>query len=418
LKFLGKIFFEEATSSQRVLGCFIALSGANGNVRGHYLALKKHRSDITLLDGDDLLEEVRKIYPFEALRVVSDKLDLFTERRPRLLELAYYDAALYWVVGFDHDTFTLLNPGGDPLTGSESEPIRTLVESTLSLGHFIDLRDEARARRRTAEVEIELIAQVMLDGGGTDPSVIPEKVPGLTPDEVSRAARELAERGLLETDVTGKQLQIAAREGTPTPATVAEVYRLLTRHVLPLRVLGCPYYDTHIDVGFLEEVRRAQNGLPLTGADIEHVVALIRLSPTALRTALNPIEVIVNGRPAGFATPEIDRAHRDLFLHLLHQGLQRDFAEPVLAAYFHDVRKLRELEWAYAIRVKSESRVELETQMKVRDGIGLFQPRADAAAIPIPLRVFNEAPEPWERDKPTGPPAAGLVQRRIERGFN
>jgi len=40
LKFLGKIFSEEV-SGKKVQGCFIALSGVNGNVIGHYNTIKK-----------------------------------------------------------------------------------------------------------------------------------------------------------------------------------------------------------------------------------------------------------------------------------------------------------------------------------------------------------------------------------------
>ncbi|SMC62234.1 restriction endonuclease [Pedobacter nyackensis] len=39
LKFLGKVFSEEI-NDKKIQGCFIALSGVNGNVTGHYNTIK------------------------------------------------------------------------------------------------------------------------------------------------------------------------------------------------------------------------------------------------------------------------------------------------------------------------------------------------------------------------------------------
>ena len=71
LKFLGKLFSAEARGGDKILGCFVALSGLNGPCMGHYNELKEHRNDITLLAGDDLLNETRKAFPFVGLDAVS-----------------------------------------------------------------------------------------------------------------------------------------------------------------------------------------------------------------------------------------------------------------------------------------------------------------------------------------------------------
>ena len=59
LKFLGKIFTKEL-GSNRVNGCFIALSGVNGNVRGHYRDLRTFRPDIEIVTSEEISVQFTK----------------------------------------------------------------------------------------------------------------------------------------------------------------------------------------------------------------------------------------------------------------------------------------------------------------------------------------------------------------------
>jgi hypothetical protein len=53
-------------------GCFIALSGVNGNVTGSYDELKKHNANVELITGDDLLDLIRQVYSLRDLKGVLD----------------------------------------------------------------------------------------------------------------------------------------------------------------------------------------------------------------------------------------------------------------------------------------------------------------------------------------------------------
>jgi Restriction endonuclease len=79
LKFLGKVYSEEAKLNSEVTGYFIALSGVNGNVSGHYDQLKIARPNISLVKGDNLLDELRKIYKLCDVEKVNEILERFTE---------------------------------------------------------------------------------------------------------------------------------------------------------------------------------------------------------------------------------------------------------------------------------------------------------------------------------------------------
>jgi len=95
LKFLGKIFSEEI-NGRNVQGCFIALSGVNGNVVGHYDTIKNKRPDIQLISGEDLNILLHQHFSVLNITEIQAIFQSLTARQPVNYSLCYYDNKFYW----------------------------------------------------------------------------------------------------------------------------------------------------------------------------------------------------------------------------------------------------------------------------------------------------------------------------------
>jgi len=88
LKFLGKVFVEEAKVGNEVEGLFVSLSGVNGAVRGNYDSLRQRKNNVVLLESEQLTEEISKLYNLPQSAVIAAKLKHFTEQQYSSMELA------------------------------------------------------------------------------------------------------------------------------------------------------------------------------------------------------------------------------------------------------------------------------------------------------------------------------------------
>ena len=126
LKFLGKVFSEEVNDKQ-IQGCFIALSGVNGNVTGHYNNIKAKRPDIILLSGESLLDILKTHFEVISIEEILALIPLFTTRRPINYVICYYNERFYWRVTFSENSYTLLSHDGKTLENNDAIKLHQLV---------------------------------------------------------------------------------------------------------------------------------------------------------------------------------------------------------------------------------------------------------------------------------------------------
>lgn len=88
-QFLGKLFHQLTVSAEEVRGCFIALSGVNGNVQGNYETLRQARGRVKLVTGSDLFRLMANHFHCADLDAIVRKIQRMTDRRHREAELAY-----------------------------------------------------------------------------------------------------------------------------------------------------------------------------------------------------------------------------------------------------------------------------------------------------------------------------------------
>lgn len=116
LKFIGKIYCEQAELIKEITGFFISLSGVNGYVSGNYDKLKLKLPNIILITGDTLLEELKSLYSLIDSKDLSNKLLSLTNNNVEKIEIAYYKRKLYNVIIFERKgLFTILDNQGNLL---------------------------------------------------------------------------------------------------------------------------------------------------------------------------------------------------------------------------------------------------------------------------------------------------------------
>jgi hypothetical protein len=345
LKFLGKVFIAEANSDD-VVGCLVALSGVNGNVQGSADALQ--RNNIRLVGSITLIDYLAKSY------------GLLTERRLQSylmriglgylsVDLAYYHRRVYWVVSYEGGKYTTLAADINYPDEETLSLIKPLVEQSLEVGTFIDLRKEEAARQARMIARKLIMAAAMLGGGSatTDDvrKILEEKRlrVELPPQSLTDAARDIMVDGTMVADNTGR---LFIRPDVETDAEARRQFFIeFGREVIISLAIGCEWWDAHINGKLFNRVCEIQAGLVLKPEDKDKAVMMMRLSPTALLYAITPDPMIVSHpENSVLHDPSVIEHDRNQFLRSLHNGLYADFRNPQLARYFHETRRIEILE--------------------------------------------------------------------------
>lgn len=398
LKFLGKVYSEEARLNSEITGCFIALSGVNGNVSGHYDQLRITRPNIILVKGDTLLDELKKIYEVCEVDKLNEILERFTVRAYRSVEVAYYGEKVYRIVIFDDDSYTILNADGSKIDIVRRDELKPMIEDSLPVTAYIDLEEEAEARKRTVQAKKSVLAQIITNGGKikTDALVSDEPFKFQT-DELQNATATLLNEGWIN-EANG-ELILPDEDKDIFYANLSKIYHFLLGGEAKfdlIRMLKSDFHASHINRRFVKEVQHIQGDLPLDDSDVELAIKLLRLSPSAILWSVQPDGMIVQHR-----TPEgenFDSFDRNYFFRELFRSLRHDLTHPIARGYLLDVFHIREIETTQNVKVKSSIGVELESTLHERTGIGEL---ADGLVGPdgssnILMLLLEHAPEPWD----------------------
>lgn len=393
-KFLGKVFHQEVCEEAEVAGCFVSLSGVNGHVQGNFDELSRHKQSISLLHGDDLLKLVAEIIPFVTLSEISQRSSTITDRTVSRFEPAYHEGAMYWIAVFSGGKFTLFNADGSHVDSDNGERLAPMVESELDVSSYIDIHKELRAQQRAASARVHVIATLFDRDGSIEGIDRFEHVEHFQPQELRDAAQALVDEGLLSIDEQGRcaVTTTTSDEGDLVPP---QVYLTLFATAFPSSVVNTDFYQRHINRAMLKEICTIQGGLPLPEEDIDEIISLLQLSPSALAQALNPMQMIVTGREKGVHNKQFDRFHQDYFHQAALEGLRRDFRTPAFADFFHEKRGLRELESTTKLVFKSKDKVEKEAEFTERVGIGRAADSLGGGLLHIAM--LKDSPQPWEQ---------------------
>lgn len=397
-KFMGKVFLEEVKSKHQVTGLFIAATGFNSYVASSYEELREHRDNLTLVGEQDIEDFLKHQYAICDVQQVASLAARFTTRTATAIELCYYNKTCYWLMAFEKGVYSLFDATGTPVQGEELPQIRTLIEAVRPLHAFVDLDEEAEARRRTVAAQKHVLARLMLCGGQIDESSLAEDSES-TSEEIGAAIVDLAERKWLE--VSDDVIHLASIDSEGLCGIIVDVFKFwLQGEILYetlLEGLNSAFYDRHINDTLLDGILHAQGDLPLPVEQHEDIIRILKLSPTALVRALIPIQMITQHRinQACTADDRVDDYDRNVFYKHLIDGLVLDFGTPQLAQHFCGVRGVLEVEQSQGMVVKNAEGIDVKLESRSR----LTVRPSNVQGGFIHLWALSSQPEPWEHSE-------------------
>lgn len=405
LKFLGKVFAEEATHNQEVYGLFVALSGVNGNVSGNYDLIHPLRPRIRLLQGDELSILVRALYGAASAAEITVRLGQLTARRHSAIELVYYGDTVYWLLSFGEQEYTLLSATGDLLTPAVRDLIIPLLQARTAHTLFIDPEAEALARDRAAQLQKRILVTLMETDEPVSADDLAGANPGFSDEDIGQALNLLTQNGWVLNEAAAYRVVPHATENFYALFGAIVLFVLTGRAEVEAveRMMMSPFVSLALSDAFVEHVSQVQGGMPIQEQDRQTILQIVRLSPSALAYSVQPDPMIVTHRvnqPA-IVDPNFDVQDAATLLRSLIGSLERDFSAAHFSHYFHTLRGLREIETNKTVAVKSAVETLFERAVGIRLGLGEWH-----AGGYVHFVIMHNAPQPWEVGGAGGPPAA------------
>lgn len=397
LKFLGKVYSEELRWPGQVRGLFVALSGANGNVRGAADELKRLKGTIDLVDGDNLIQLVQQEFPVAPLGAVVQRVAQLTTDPVTEFSLGYYAGRAFWTLQFADGAFSTLL--GRHLDETPSDDLVHMMQEQLQASNYRDLRQEEEYRRRHGTVRKLVLGRLLAQPlSSLSRNALLEHEGDFAPTEaeLDTIVTALASEGLIV--ITGDQFALA--DVATDDQVRVKLYRELTDGVTFLSALFTPGWLSLIDERLLRAVLAIQGNLPLPEDRFNECISLLRWSPTALAWALRPDAMLLQHRtgpamPVSFDANDI----RYFRVQLLRYALY-DFSVGPFAEQYLERLDLREVEFFRRAKFKSGSATVLEVELNERFATARTTP--DLGGGVVRIWVHDNAPEPWNWGKETG----------------
>ena len=283
LKFLGKVYKEKRKNSLSS-GLMIALSDANGNVKGD-IRNDNNQEDAKLIAGNELIEPIILHYSLASNTEISNIINHWTNLTITEKDIAFYNNTPYWIVYFTDGTFTILNKDGQFL---EQEILNTILSAFISSStyikdNYIDIR-----RNKVVEIKKKAIKDIAIWALMKSPlsyTQISEQITLNSGDQLHVDDSEI-DKCLKELDFVHIEDNVA-RLKPIQEINMIEFYRTLLALGIPTKLYNS-FYIEHIDDSLLDSILSIHGGLSLTDEERNIVLFILKHSPSALNTALYP----------------------------------------------------------------------------------------------------------------------------------
>lgn len=401
LKFLGKIFTKEL-GKKTVNGCFIALSGVNGNVRGHYRDLQTHRDDITIVTGDDLIPHLTEQFGLEPVDVAIATVTSISSRVITNSAISWHNHKPYWLLSFADDNYTLLDPKGLMLEVQEIESLKPAISYSTKFLEFIDLSLEEQAVEQKLIFTKAILGYLLEENGFLTLQEIVLKFnskPTINGRQIDlRDAREIIEE-LLEKDIVTYTndsyiLKVASAD-TMLSDTLNLIGQLHHKFMTPMGIAS-GLYKSLINNDLLEHILNLQGAINLDQQQSEECIQLIQWSPSVLNWALRPDPMLVNSKIIQQDIPTTqDTFQKSYFLQKISECFFKDYSNAFLHEHFFKDCGITEIEIQQKTIIKGWDKIVSQIEFKDRTSVNPLAEEHGGGYIMI--RLLNEAAEPWER---------------------
>lgn len=401
LKFLGKIFTEELGGKNNIDGCMIALSGANGNVKGQYMHLKETRNNIQLIEGDGLINSLNKIYNIVDISIVNREISKLSERIATNISLCYYADKIYFLVNFEAGAFTIMSHDGKATTNIDE--IKSLVVANTESEIFIDLEKEQYNLNRQFHIEKYVFAILFKNDNALTwteiKSIYDEsfdkdvQFKNIEQQEIEFSIEQLNNKNLVLTE-NGKSFpEIKSR--IPDQESLIQTYRYFFKDFLVLQAFVSISFQRYISMEMLNAVCTTQGGLFLNQEEKNKALEIISWSPSALAYSIHPDPMLTNHRRLDVANHEdIDLLDASYYMQKITTHLIGDFKRQEFHEYFFKKRNIVEIESNQTMRIKSNKAVLSEIAFKERLVLG--ETDETLGSTLVLMRAINNGEEPWE----------------------
>lgn len=398
LKFIGKLHVATVTTHQPRRGLFVALNGVNPNVRESFRQLHDNGDRLTLLEGDQLLDEALQVFGGVNRTGAVAALARMTARQFEKLDIAYYNTRLYWVFMFGDGAIAVLKSDGAFLTPEESQALTPSLNNRLESAPLVDLAAEKEAQQRFVSAQRLALAILFTDGGAQSEAALRDSLHEFSEAEVTAVLQSLLARGWTAVNHEGVVRLTADADNCGFPSFTDLLRFFLTGGIIPAHyemLATSNLFFKVIDERAIEVLGGIQGDLPIPEEDWQDIIWLLRHSPSALAYSLHADPMIYNPRIKQAVKDEkadVEDARR--FFRSLLKCFEHDFRQPSWAAFYYKRHQLVELEVKQVTKIKSKGGPVLERETTSRIGIGQWTEEHGGGLLFI--EVLTHAPEPWE----------------------
>jgi len=390
LKFLGKLYFERITGDKEAHGCFIALSGVNGNVRGNYRIISNNDDSLDLITGDSLIKNIKELFSLHVYDEIQRIVQKYTQRLIKELVLSYYESQVYWLIKFDKDVYTLISSKGEPV--HEAELIK-IIENEIPQYEFINVLEEKKAdERRNILSQLLLGEFISLEEFKNRDSIY--KLPNLeeySSSEIDELLDSFINKDFVLKDDSSNQFSLLLNKKKSI-----EIIKQLFRSGFNPKILETLFYNSQFDKNLVKYIKNIQVNLPFSKDEGDRILQICKLSPSAFAKSIFPNPIITQHRTANPRNigESINKFDINYFFNSLFTAMYNDFQKKELHPFYYKFHNLREYQSQSKIKLKSDKEVVLEAETNERIGIGKLTEELGGSLINI--AILDDAPEPWE----------------------
>ena len=337
LKFLGKLYKEKRKNSLSS-GLMIALSDANGNVKGD-IRNDNFQEDAKLIAGTELIEPLIDHYGLASYPEISNVIKHWTNLTISERDIVFYNNTPYWVIYFTEGSFTVLNKDGQFLDNDMLDSlVSTFISlSTFSKDNYIDIR-----KNKIIEIKKKTIKNIALWAvmkGPLSYNQILEQIQLNTGNRIQVDESEI-DKCIKELDFVNVNDNVVSLKPVQD-INMIEFYRSLFVLGIPTKLYNS-YYLEHIDDSLLDSILNLQGGIILSNEERNIVLFLLKHSPSALHAALyeNPM-FSPKSKVIGGDNIALQESVKSYFIQTLANCLEVD-ADSDIAMLLFDKLELRD----------------------------------------------------------------------------
>ncbi|MCB2213343.1 hypothetical protein KQI52_14610 [bacterium] len=392
LKFLGKIYTEEAVGSGEVYGYFISLNGVNGNVQGLYNSLSKTNDNIKLYTGDQLNNILLNIFGGIRTDIIGEHLFNIANRRVYEFHIVYYDKNIYAYFDIDDNIYTILNTNGSDIEDSLATKLQSLEPIASNGKLYQPIKHKYDEVKRAKELRCDLVILLLLNEESIDYNNLLQELP-YDEEDINNIINILDSETIVNKN--DNIITLIKYDSGRYSEPFINVFLDIISMRLTKELLDSYAYRDIINNTLLDYIINMQPALHLSADEKIEAQKVLRLSPSAIIYSCIPDQMLKNENNSD----ETKEWMNKYYFSKIYQLLISDYRNKTLYKFYLD-RGIREIEVINEYKIKSVNKIEVERNSRTRYGVGELSDELGGGIISILIidhccPVHDLHVEPW-----------------------